>query len=120
MEPGTLVGSKRWPYAHAHPDCWNRPWSGTLLSVDDPRAWKDSVALGPGVPSKQATAAHVAWCRAQGGLSTVPVLWHFDGPKGPRIYWERPEDLRPYAVDVADWETELAAARAALAPRKAA
>lgn len=45
MKPGTQVGAERWPYDHAHPDCWQRPLAGEVLEVTDPRAWANTIAF---------------------------------------------------------------------------
>jgi hypothetical protein len=42
-------------------------------------------------------------------MRSVPVLWDF-GEHGKIVYWERPENVRAYADDVADWERERAEA----------
>lgn len=113
-EIGTLVGAGRWPYAHAHPDCWNRPWAGTVLAKDDPRVWKGTIAFpGKRAPSAAKVKEHVEWCLAQGLLANeVPVLWHFDGKGGPRVYWEKVEKVVAYADDVVSWERARAEERA--------
>lgn len=124
VEVGTLVGAGRWPFAHAHPDCWNQPWSGTVLDVLDPQVWKGTIAFpGKRAPSREKVRAHVEWCRNQGllGGDEIPVLWHFDGKTGPRVYWEKVEKVVPYAEDLASWAAARELARAQWdEPRKAA
>ncbi len=122
MKIGTKVGAKRWPYAHAHPGCWNQPWVGTVVAKDDPRVWQGTIAFpGNRLPSAAKVKAHVEWCLSQGLLTGIPVLWNFDGPTGPRVYWEKPENVVPYADDLAAWELARAEAFALLsAPMKAA
>ncbi len=106
---GAAVGARRWAYNAAHPRCWLKPWRGVLLAQTDPRAWRNSVAFPTLRPNREAVAAHVAWCRSWGGMKTVPVLWDF-GARGKVVYWERPENVRAYADDMAEWERERAAA----------
>jgi hypothetical protein len=110
---GTLVGARRWPYHAAHPDCWGKPWAGTVLAQDDPRAWQGTLAFpcrDGQQPDPDKVREHVAWCREQGLLrDSVPVLWDF-GADGPRAMWERLDSVRPYAADLAEWEAERTAA----------
>jgi hypothetical protein len=104
---GVLVGSRRWPMAHAHPGCWLPPWSGILLAQNDLRAWQGTLAFPRDVLLTQAAVDHhVAWCHGEGLLrDRWPVLWAFNQP---RVWWE--SDLRPYALDLADWDQARAAA----------
>lgn len=110
--PGEVVGAERWPFVHAHPDAWGRPWSGIVLAQDDPRAWHDTVAFPDrdgSLPAAEAVKTHVARCHRQGLLlDAVPVLWEFG-----RIYWERFARLRPYSDDQAAWLAARAQAQAA-------
>lgn len=111
---GTRVGARRWPHEHAHPDCWGRPWEGTVLAVDDPRAWAYTLRFPDRAPTPAEAAAHVAWCRSQGLLDgKVPVLWHFADAFCVR--WESvggEHGVRPYADDLARWQQARAAAYA--------
>lgn len=109
---GSLVGASRWPYACSHPDGWQAPWSGEVLALDDPRAWKGSIAFhGTDLPDAGAVSAHVASLRLRGLLSnTVPVLWDFG--TYARVWWETPANVRPYALDVLAWQEARAARRA--------
>jgi len=106
---GTKVGAGRWPgHLPIQPWCWGMPHKGTLLAVDDPRVWKDSMHFGPGLPSRKAVKEHVAWCQAQGLLlNEVPVLWHFD-VNTDVVYWEKAEKVVPYKQDFASWQAALA------------
>jgi len=106
---GTLVGARRWPDSHAHPDCWGRPWPGVVVPLDDPRAWQGTLAFPRDeLPDAGAVSAHVAACLLRGWLrDRVAVLWDF-GSHGSRCYFE--SDLRPYAEDLAAWETARAEA----------
>lgn len=112
LEPGLEVGCRyRWPYCANHSDCWQRPHKGIVLALDDPRAWKDSLAF-PGLtypdgPPQDLVTAHVEKCREQGLLSDgTPVLWQwFDEPKQV-VMWDT--QLLPYAEELAAWEQALA------------
>lgn len=49
---------------------------GVLLAVDDPEAWRGTVAFGPHPPDGRTVKLHVEWCRARGLLcATQPVAW---------------------------------------------
>jgi hypothetical protein len=113
LAPGTIVGAERWPYHHAHPDAWGRPWAGELLAQDDPRAWQGSIAFSARRPGRDAVRRHVAWCRAnsEGFDDRVPVLWDFGGEK--KVYWTDRADVRPYTDDLSAWQEARAAAYAA-------
>ncbi|WP_186214527.1 hypothetical protein [Burkholderia gladioli] len=111
FQVGTIVGAHRWPYHSAHPECWGTPWKGVVLALNDPRAWAGNLALS----TQQKIDEHVAWCHDHGLLKdTVPVLWDFGDEK--IVYFQsasndaRCHDLRPYAEDYLDWQTERAAA----------
>lgn len=75
LAPGTRV---RCAYRDAH--------VGTLLAIDDPRAWVGSIAFPGGEPTPELVRAHVARCRARGDLdgSRLPVAWDFG-----KVYWDR-------------------------------
>lgn len=106
---GVEVGSRRWPYSHAHPDCWGRPWKGIVLEHDDPRAWFGTIAFPDGVPSQADVTAHCERLRAEGYLSQrVPVLWDFGTHS--KSYFEIPDSLRSYDEDVEAWEEARASA----------
>lgn len=102
--PGTEVGSSyRWPYRHFHPDNWVQPHKGTVLALDDPRAWKESVAFPRGVPTQEQCTKHVESCLERGLLiETVPVLWVSSLNGEEFIQWDK--KLRPYAEELAAWE----------------
>lgn len=101
---GSEVGVNRWPSTHAHPDAWGRPWRGTVLAPEDPRAWAGTLAFPSGAPGRGEVLAHLL--RVGWPEGVVPVLWEFG-----RVYWERAGSLRPYAEDAAAWEAAHAAAR---------
>jgi hypothetical protein len=66
---------------------------GTLLAIDDPRAWAGSLAFPDAVPDPELVKAHVARCIARGDLrgDERPVLWDFG-----KVYWDSqlgPADL---------------------------
>jgi len=99
---GTLVGSRRWPSAAAHPDCWEPPHKGVVLSQTDVRAWSRTIAFSAGEPSLREVTLHVAQLHARNLLvDDVPVLWDF--PDGPQVYWSRPQNLKPAEDDYRDW-----------------
>lgn len=109
MKIGTKVGAERWPYSHAHPDCWMQPWHGWLLAVNDTRAWVKTIAFPSRKPNQAKVDEHVSWCHAQGLLdANVPVFWIFGAEK--TVHWERLEALVPYQVDVQNWRRARAAA----------
>ena len=52
------------------------PHVGTALAMDDPEAWRGTVAFGHSTPSRRLVTLHVAWCKERGLLKTTqPVLW---------------------------------------------
>ena len=105
--PGTEVGCEyRWPYDHAHPDCWQKPHKGVVLALDDPRAWRNSLAfpatMYPDGPPQDKLTAHVEKCLSNGLLTShVPVLYvnTLDGTEF--IQWD--SKLRPYADELTAW-----------------
>jgi hypothetical protein len=103
---GDRVGAGRIPYHGAHPTCGKRPWAGTVLAIDDPKAWAGSIAFPTRRPRQADVTAHVRQCQEQGLLGDkIPVLWDFG-----KVYWERPSVLRTVAEDLAAFETERQAA----------
>lgn len=109
LKPGDRVGAGRWPNSYHHPDTWNQPHQGTLLALDDPRAWAGTLAFSSETPDAAAVRTHVAWCRSQGLLSDrQPVLWDFG-----RAYWENTASLRSCEDDWAAWLKARAAQCAA-------
>lgn len=58
---------------------------GTLLAIDDPRAWAHSLAFPEAGPPAHLVTAHVKRCQARGDLdgSRLPVLWDFG-----KLYWD--------------------------------
>ncbi len=109
VEVGSLVGAERWPGAFGnHPDGWGRPWSGVVLAVDDPRAWKGTIAFGhvEGLPAQEAVTKHVAWCESEGLMGeSVPVAWEFG-----KVYWEPVAGLRAFEEDMRRWRVRKALA----------
>lgn len=104
---GTEVGAGLIPYHASHPDCWQRPWKGVVLALDDVRAWAGSLAFPDENPEQLAVSAHVRWCLDQGLLrGKVPVAWEFG-----KVHWERPQGLRTVEADLVAFEKERAAAR---------
>lgn len=105
IRTGDLVGAHRWPYSHAHPDCWLEPLRGVVLDLDDPRAWKGSIAFsGHKRLTRKLVSAHVEWCRAQGLLTdTVPVLWTLATLDEVKVFWETKDSLVSVEADRAAW-----------------
>lgn len=102
---GWVVGNKRWPMCSAHPDCWQTPWKGKVLSIASPEAWTNSIAFPNHKPTEEETTAHVRQLINSGFIpSSVPVLWSFEGDDKQRVSWELVDNLRSYEADVAEWE----------------
>lgn len=100
MTLGTKVGARRWPYASAHPDCWQQPWAGIVLDQADPRAWAGTIAFP--FPEANICPLMVA-CHVTTLLDDkIPVLWDFGDHA--RVYWEDAKHLRSYEEDVAAWQ----------------
>lgn len=115
MKVGTSVGCEyRWPYAHAHPDCWTKPYRGTVVAKDDPRAWARTLAFPQDRPDPAAVAAHVRRCEELYGpdRDVCPVLYVWDGEEV--VMWERESALKPYAIMLRLWRSARAAAYAGL------
>jgi hypothetical protein len=104
LPPGTEVGAERWPLRGAHPRAWGRPWKGTVLSPEDPRGWRDTLAFPRGEPDPTVMSDLVAR-NPHLGVKYVAVLWEFG-----KVYWERADALRPCAEDLAAWEAAREAA----------
>ncbi len=107
MRLGTEVSTDyRWPYDHAHPDCWEAPHRGVLLANNDPRAWTGTIAFPRGVPSQKAVNAHLASLAERDiPLTGLPVLYDFN------VCWEIAEKVKPYDVIYAEWEAAREAKR---------
>ena len=101
--PGTEVGcSYRWPYKVNHPDCWEPPHKGVVLALDDPRAWRDTLAFPQRVPTQEECTAHVQKCLDDGLLKgDVPVLWTWTNSHEQMVAWDH--NLRPYADELKAW-----------------
>jgi hypothetical protein len=111
ITPGARVGARRWPkpLQGGMP-----PWQGTVLSPEDPLAWRGTL-LGDR-PTVVQVRAHLDWLAEIGApLSEVPVLWAFDEPQ---VFWEKPESLRPYPVDLQLWRQARALDQTNLSPPK--
>lgn len=102
--PGTEVGcSSRWPYRHYHPDNWMPPHKGIVLALDDPRAWRGSLAFPNEPPTQEECTDHVVNCCGRGLLfDAVPVLWTSSLNGEQFMQWD--SKLRPYAEELAAWE----------------
>lgn len=117
---GETVGSRRWPYSACHPDCWQPPHQGVVISRTDVRAWAGTIAFGPRTPSQTEVTLHVQRLQAQGLLlDDVPVLWSFFGTE-ERVYWTSPKDLVPASQDQQNWLRERALAFERLGMRRLA
>lgn len=74
-----------------------QPWvhgrhQGTVLAIDDPKAWSGSLAFPGQRPNKVKVSAYVQGCLAQGLLQgKVPVRWSFG-----KIHWETLDSLLPW------------------------
>lgn len=106
---GEIVGAGRWPEPL---DASAPPWSGVVLAVDDPLAWKNTIAFG-GNPSQEAIDAHVEKCKSLRLVANAyPVFWNF-GDRGSKVFWETNDPrhgkccLRPYKEEIARWKLEL-------------
>lgn len=79
--------------AYRMPDI-GRPIEGTLLALDDPRAWQGTLAFPGGeLPDAAAVTAHVASCQSRGLLldDRRPVLWDVPMPgqlARKVVYWD--------------------------------
>jgi len=106
--PGTEVGCHyRWPYDHAHPDCWIEPHKGIVLAIDDPRAWRNTLAFPeasyPNGPPQELVTTHVERCLKDGLLDDkVPVLWTWTHDQSQAVQWD--SELRPYADELTAWQ----------------
>jgi hypothetical protein len=97
--PGTRIGAGRIPYQSNHPGTWGQPHRGTVLALDDKRAWRNTLAFGERVSQKHATL-HVKQLLEQGYLTDkVPVLWDFG-----KILWEPIQFIRSVEEDYAEFE----------------
>ncbi len=111
---GLEVGCEyRWPYDHAHPGCWSPPLKGTVLALDDTRAWTNTLAfpgsMYPDGPPQDKVTAHVRRCQGEGLLTeSVPVLYH-DTEGKAFIQWDRITSLRPYPDEHKRWQEARAA-----------
>ena len=94
VHPGDVVGAGRIPFKGNHPRCWGLPWTGVVLSLDDPEAWAGSLAFPEAEPEPFAVSEHVHRCLRLGILRGVPVRWEFG-----RVCWEDPARLRSVAAD---------------------
>lgn len=101
--PGTKVGCEyRWPYDHAHPDCWQPPHEGVILHLDDPKAWEGSIAFPEGTSDQGKITEHVLKLLKDGLLKThVPVLYTNSMDGSQFMQWDR--KLRPYNEELDAW-----------------
>lgn len=115
---GETVGSRRWPHSACHPDCWQPPHQGIVISRTDVRAWTGTIAFGPGTPSQSEVTSHVQRLYTQGLLlDEVPVLWSFFGTH-QRVHWTSLNDLVSAQQDHQNWLRERALAFERLGVRR--
>jgi len=91
----TIVGDKnRYPHKGMHPDCWEKPHRGIVLSELDPIVWRGSLAFpGNEYPDPVDVAKHV---QSVSHIvdDRVPVLWYFVNDCGimkvlhSKVMWE--------------------------------
>lgn len=99
----TIVGDKnRCPYKGMHPDCWEKPHRGIVLSELDPIAWRATLAFpGNEYPDPLDVAKHVQRV-SHITDDRVPVLWYFIkdcgimNPVHSKVMWEEWKDLEPW------------------------
>lgn len=107
FHPGTLVGAGRWPEQSGHPDNWEEPHFGVVLSIGDPEAWVGTAAF-PGLfpPTKDQVVRHITSTRNGTAMihtnHDVPVRWNF--PDGEKVIWENPKNIRRANRDYFEWE----------------
>lgn len=103
VQPGMVVGARRWPQHGSHPDCWQTPRKGVVLSMQDPLAWQGTAAFCGRVPSAQELQAHLETHSSTSGknCTDVPVMWDFG-----RVFWEPASSLRSFEFDYAEWQVE--------------
>ena len=101
------VGDKVGDFGRIPP--YGPPWGGVLLAVDDPRAWKGTIAFPclNGEPLDiEMVRVHIAKCAERGDIITdVPVLWNFKSYS--RVFWEKVDSLHPYADVLAEWHKDV-------------
>ena len=97
---GDKVGAGRIPFGGSHPSCWGKPLVGTVLALDDVRAWAGTIGFPSKEPEQLRVSLHVRDCLYAGTLSMVPVLWEPDGI----VKWENPTNLRSVEEDLAAFE----------------
>lgn len=102
---GDRVGAGRIPFGGSHPSCWGMPLVGTVLALDDVRAWAGTMSFPEKEPEQMLVSLHVRDCLYAGTLSMVPVLWEPDGFRHECIVkWENPANLRSVEADLAAFE----------------
>lgn len=110
-EPFTVVGSKdRCPYMDLHPDCWELPYQGIVLSSKDPIVWRNTLAFPEDRPDPLDVAKYVEDYNFE-KTDEVPVMWYFwDNDLirilRPRIYWVKYENLETYDYILEWWNLQ--------------
>jgi hypothetical protein len=107
--PGTEVGCRyRWPMDNAHPDCWQKPVKGVVLALDDPLAWKATLAFPdvvyPDGPPREKVTAHVLRCLRERLLGDVVPVRYVYPDAVVRVYWDKVASLLPYQEEFKAWE----------------
>ena len=95
---GTLVSTRyRWPMSGSHPDCWELPHLGEVLSVNDPRAWANTLAFSGRTPDQAEVDAHLAKLAGHGiTIKDTPVKYYFG------VMWDI--NVRPYEEVRVEWQ----------------
>jgi hypothetical protein len=115
MNIGDQVATKTgWPYQGAHPDCWQSPWTGTLVNYNDPRLWFDTLAFParsyPDGPTQEQVDAHCAALDKRGDTpkdDRLGVVWDDLNEKTQRnrVGFYNLTDLLPYAQALENFNT---------------
>lgn len=122
LHPGAFVGCDyRWPFDHGHPDNWVRPHEGTILWLDDPRAWAGSLAFPSDSPEQSLVTQHVQRCLDRGLLNDgrVPVLYKSTIDDHQFVRWDSISSLRPYTETLKVWGNARRERRREFAERQA-
>lgn len=93
ITPGTRITAAYRDYHH----------QGTVLAVDDPDAWRNTLAFPTDTPDPADVTTHVRRCQdrerhliATGRVTrrdSLPVRWDFG-----RVYWEHADNLEPVTL----------------------
>jgi hypothetical protein len=117
LHVGQVVGAQRWGLDASHPGVWMPPHAGVLLSVLDPRAWNNTIAVN-GRACEAQVLRHVDDMRRDGldPWAWLPVIWSIPEPDGrttKSLMSQTPDQLYPYELDVESWsKTRIKAGQA--------